>query len=74
MQTCYINPADMQPDLLFGYPSRMTEVWTEAMESSRFYLKADLKSIIISKDILMCHTAAVWKEVVGLLWPKENQQ
>ena len=44
------------------------------MESSCFYHKADLKSIIISDDIKMCHTAAVWKEAVGLLWPKENQQ
>jgi len=52
----------------------MTEVWKEAMESSYFYYKADLKSITISDQILMCHTAAVWKEAVGLLWPKENQQ
>ena len=44
------------------------------MESSDIYPKVDLESIIISDDILMCHTAAVWKEAVGLLWPKENQQ
>ena len=53
---------------------RITEVWEKAMESSCFYYKADLKSVIISDDIKMSHTAAVWKEAVGLLWPKENQQ
>ena len=55
----------------------MAEVWNEVMESSSFYHKADLKNIITSDDknaILMCHTAAVWKQAVGLLWPKENQQ
>ena len=52
----------------------MTDVWKEAMESSCFYYKADLKTIIILDDILMCHTAAVWKEAVGLLWPKDDQQ
>ena len=44
------------------------------MESSCFYYKANLKSITILDDIKMSHTAAVWKEAVGLLWPKENQQ
>ena len=44
------------------------------MESSCFYHKVDLKNIVINEDILMCHTAAVWKEAVGLLWPKEYQQ
>ena len=53
---------------------RITEVWKEAMESSDFYHKVDLKSVIISDDIKMSHTAAVWKQAVGLLWPKENQQ
>ena len=53
---------------------RLTNTWKEAMESSCFYHRVDLKSIIISDDIKMSHTAAVWKEAVGLLWPKENQQ
>ena len=44
------------------------------MELSCFYHKADLKNITIEDDILMCQTAAVWKEAVGLLWPKVYQQ
>ena len=52
----------------------MATTWESAMESSCFYHKVDLESIVINEDILMCHTAAVWKEAVGLLWPKEYQQ
>ena len=44
------------------------------MDSSDAYQKIDLEDIIISDDILMCHTAAVWKEAVGMLWLQEDQQ
>ena len=44
------------------------------MESSDFYHRVDLQKVIVSDDIKMSHTAAVWKQAVGLLWPKENQQ
>ena len=58
----------------FSHLRRITKTWKEAMESSCFYHKADLESIIIKDDIQMYHTAAVWKEAVGLLWPKVYQQ
>ena len=51
----------------------MTVTWKAAMESSCFYHKVDLESIVIKDDIRMYHTAAVWKEAVGLLWPKVYQ-